>query len=75
MIGRGKYEFVDEYKVLEKSGLVKRTKAKTHAGSWHYSGLPNGIGKKGNRVSRKHKHEPECTRKPLLTSSYISNFH
>ena len=25
----------------------KRTKAKTHAGSWHYSGLPNGIGKKG----------------------------
>ena len=36
------------------------------------SGLPSGIGKKGNRVNRKRKREPECTRVPLVSPNVVS---
>ena len=36
------------------------------------TGIPSGVGKKGNRISRKRKHEPECTRVPLTASSAAS---
>jgi hypothetical protein len=32
------------------------------------TGVPSGVGKKANRVCRKRKREPECTRIPLTTS-------
>ena len=33
------------------------------------TGVPSGVGRKGNRVSRKRKREPECTRIPLTSSA------
>ena len=49
--------------------LYRKTKHLPSITQLVLTGIPSGIGKKGNRVCRKRKREPERTRVPLTASS------